>query len=174
MSRDNIYPRQRLRCRRAEAWGGLDHHRGGPDCWRVDERERVGGMRVGVTAPIVSFLSLDAWNATSTTRHVVSSDRGADLSSEQGGINELMVAGVDTSTCCFVAHKISLTCTSRVFLQLCGRLPRGRWTGGTGGWHGLGLQPELHALVKNQNVTHKKIMMAVQKRLYPFIHSRGL
>ena len=81
---------------------------------------------------------------------------GADLSSEQGGIAELMVSGVDTSTCCFVAHKISLTCTSRVFLQLCGRLPRGRWTGGTGGWHGPGLQIEFHALVKNQNVTHKR------------------
>ena len=83
----------------------------------------VGGMTVGVIAPIVSFLSLDALDATSTTQHVVSSDRGADLSSKQGGIAELMVAGVDTSTCCFVAHKISLTCTSRVFLQLCGRLP---------------------------------------------------
>ena len=40
MSRDNIYPRQRLRWRRPEAWGGLDHHRGGPDCWRIDEREQ--------------------------------------------------------------------------------------------------------------------------------------
>ena len=101
---------------------------------------------------------------------------GADLSSEQGGIAEIMVSGVDTSTCCFVAHKISLICTSRVFLQLCGRLPRGRWTGGTGGWHGPGLQVEFHALVKNQNVTHKrkKIMTAVPKRVYPFIPSSGL
>ena len=112
----------------------------------------VGGMSVGVTAPIVSFLSLDA---TSTTRHVVSSDRGWSVL-RAGGIAELMVSGVDTSTCCFVAHKISLTCTSRVFLQQCGRLPRGRWTGGTGSWHGPGLQIEFHALVKNQNVTHKR------------------
>ena len=101
---------------------------------------------------------------------------GADLSSEQGGIAKLMVTGVDTFTCWFVAHKISLTCTNRVFLQLCGRLPRGRWTGGTGGWHGPGLQIEFHTLVKNQNITHKrkKIMMAVPKRIYPFIPSSGL
>ena len=119
MSRDNICPRQRLRCRRAEAWVGLDHHRGGPDCWRVDEREQGRWDDSRCHCANRLFL-LTGRLSTSTTRHVVSSDRGLICPQSRGGIAELMVSGVDTSTCGFVAHKISLTCTSRVFLQLCG------------------------------------------------------
>ena len=91
----------------------------------------VGGTTPGVVT-VVHLSLVDASLGVSTTICWSSSSFTLPVRRPgQGGTTKLVGAGVGALSC-LCSPKMPFTCTRRSPLLLCGRLPSGRWAGGTG------------------------------------------